>query len=91
MKKEGNKIILKFNNIGSGLMAKGGKLKHFSIAAKDKKFVWAEAVIDGNTVIVSSKKVTNPVAVRYAWSQNPKGCNLYNKEGLPALPFRTDK
>lgn len=91
MKKEGNKIILSFDNIGSGLMAKGGELKQFSIAGKDQKFVWADAVIDGDTVVVSCDEVADPVAVRYAWANNPEGCNLYNKEGLPASPFRTDE
>ena len=71
-------------------MAKGGKLKYFSIAGNDKRFLWADAVIDGNTVIVSSKKIAKPVAVRYAWAKNPEGANLYNKQGLPAFPFRTD-
>jgi sialate O-acetylesterase len=87
---KGDKIIIKMDNIGGGLVAKGGALKRFAIAGKDKKFVWAKAVIKGSTVIVSSPKVKNPVSVRYAWSNNPDGCNLYNKEGLPAIPFRTD-
>ena len=86
-----NKIILSFNNIGSGLIAKGdAELKQFSIAGEDKKFVWAKAVIKDNQVIVQSDDVTKPVAVRYAWADNPIGCNLYNIEGLPASPFRTD-
>ena len=87
---KGDKIIIKMDNIGGGLVAKGGELKRFAIAGKDKKFVWAKAVIDGSTIIVSSPEVKNPLAVRYAWSDNPEGCNLYNKEGLPAIPFRTD-
>ena len=87
---KGDKIIITMNNIGGGLVAKGGDLKRFAIAGKDKKFVWANAVIKGSTIIVSSPEVKNPVAVRYAWSNNPEGCNLYNKEGLPAIPFRTD-
>ena len=70
-------------------MAKGGKLKGFSIAGADKKFVWARAKIDGKDVIVSSDQVAKPVAVRYGWANNPV-CNLYNKAGLPASPFRTD-
>jgi sialate O-acetylesterase len=91
MKVEGNKIVLTFDHVGSGLMAKGnGKLKYFSIAGKDKRFVWAKAKIENNKVVVWSDKVTNPVAVRYAWADNPAGANLYNKEGLPASPFRTD-
>jgi len=87
---KGDKIIITMDNIGGGLVAKGGALKRFAIAGKDKKFVWANAVIKGSTIIVSSPEVKNPVAVRYAWSNNPEGCNLYNKEGLPAVPFRTD-
>jgi len=91
MKVEGNKIVLTFDHVGSGLMAKGGgELKYFSIAGKDKKFVWAKAKIENNKVVVWSDKVMNPVAVRYAWADNPAGANLYNKEGLPASPFRTD-
>lgn len=86
-----NKIVLTFSSIGSGLMAKGGgELKYFAIAGADKKFVWAKATIQGKSVIVSSDKVPQPVAVRYAWADNPEGANLYNKEGLPASPFRTD-
>jgi len=61
----------------------------FAIAGDDKKFVWADAKIEGDTVVVTSDKVAKPVAVRYAWGNNPI-CNLYNKEGLPACPFRTD-
>lgn len=90
MKIEGDKIVISFTETGRGLMAKGGTLKHFAIAGKDKQFVWAEAVIRGNKVVVSSKSVKNPVAVRYAWSDNPDEANLCNKEGLLASPFRTD-
>ena len=67
----------------------GGKLKGFAIAGSDKKFRWANAEIDGETVVVHSDKIPNPVSVRYAWAINPIG-NLYNKAGLPASPFRTD-
>ena len=89
---EGNKIILDFDCIGSGMLAaKPGKLDDFAIAGADKKWHWADAEISGNTVIVSSKDVPAPVAVRYAWAMNPSQRNLlYNKEGLPASPFRTD-
>jgi len=88
---EGNKIRVKFTHIGSGLTAKGGEpLKQFAIAGEDKKFVWAEAKVDGDTVLIWSGKVSKPVAARYAWADNPEGCNLFNKEGLPASPFRTD-
>jgi len=89
MEVQGNKAILHFDHVGGGLMAKGDSLKGFAIAGADKKFVWADAKIEGNTVVVSSDKVSVPVAVRYAWAINPV-CNLYNKEGLPATPFRTD-
>jgi sialate O-acetylesterase len=87
---EGSAIRLKFTHLGGGLVAKGGPLQQFAIAGADQKFVWADAVIDGDTVVVSSKDIVAPVAVRYAWADNPAGCNLYNKEGLPASPFRTD-
>ncbi|MDO1449152.1 sialate O-acetylesterase [Rhodocytophaga aerolata] len=90
IKTVGNKIILTFENAGGGLVAKGGELKEFAIAGPDKKFMWADAKIEGNTVVVSSNQVQNPVAVRYAWANNPDKANLYNKEGLPASPFRTD-
>jgi len=92
MRVEGNKIILTFTNIGSGLIAKGGgELKYLAIAGTDKKFVWAKAKIEGNQVIVWNDDITNPVAVRYAWADNPEGANLYNEEGLPASPFRTEQ
>ena len=91
-KTEGNKIIISFNNIGTGLITNDGEeLNQFAIAGADKKFVWAKAKIDGNKVIVWSDEIANPMYVRYAWSDNPDGANLYNKEGLPASPFRTDK
>jgi sialate O-acetylesterase len=91
MKIDKNKIILSFTNIGSGLISKDGKeLKYFIIAGVDKKFVWAKATIKNNEIIVWSDGITNPVAVRYAWADNPDGANLYNKEELPASPFRTD-
>ena len=88
----GSKITLEFDSIGSGMMpAKAGKLNAFAIAGADKKWHWADAEIAGNKVIVSSKDVPTPVAVRYAWAMNPSQRNLlYNKEGLPASPFRTD-
>ncbi len=88
---EGNAIRLKFASVGGGLVAKGGPLHHFAVAGADKRFVWASAKIDGETVLVSSPEVASPVAVRYAWAINPLGANLYNAEGLPASPFRTDE
>jgi sialate O-acetylesterase len=87
-----NKIELEFDYTGSGLMAqdKYGYLKGFTIAGADQQFHWAKAFIEGDKVIVYSEAVPEPVAVRYAWADNPDDANLYNKEGLPASPFRTD-
>ena len=102
MKVDGNKIRIRFKNTGSGLTmgvtpwmwdgstpAKPEKLTGFAIAGTDQKWVGADAVIEGDEVVVSSEAVAAPVAVRYAWDTNPT-CNLYNKENLPASPFRTD-
>lgn len=91
MKIEGNKIVVTFTNTGSGLVAGSGELKYFAIAGIDRRFVWAKAKIENNRVVVWSEEVPNPVAVRYAWADNPEGANLYNAEGLPASPFRTDE
>lgn len=93
MSKEGNSIRLKFRYAKNGLVAKNGPLKGFAIAGSDGKFVWANARISGNDVLVSHDQITNPVAVRYAWTGSPvesNGANLYNKDGFPAAPFRTD-
>jgi len=102
LKVEGGSIRLSFDHVGSGLMVgkkdglkptehdKGGKLAKFAIAGEDKQWHWAEAMIDGDTVVVKSDKVAKPVAVRYGYTMNPRGANLYNKQGLPASPFRTD-
>jgi sialate O-acetylesterase len=89
MKIAGEGVRLHFQHSGSGLESRGGPLKGFSIAGNDHIFHWAEARIEGDTIIVSSPDVKTPVAVRYAWASSPD-CNLYNKEGLPASPFRTD-
>jgi len=90
MHADGNKIVVEFDYADGGLAVRdGGKLKGFAIAGADKKFVWAEAKIAGNTVVVSSPEIESPAAVRYAWANNPD-CNLTNKAGLPASPFRTD-
>ena len=75
--------------VGGGLAARGGALQQFVIAGADRKFTEAKAVIEGDNVVVSSEKVAEPAAVRYAWSNDEAG-NLFNKEGLPASPFRTD-
>jgi sialate O-acetylesterase len=89
MNLQGNKVILTFTHVGGGLVAKDGPLKGFTMAGADKNFVPADAQIDGNTVVVSSSAVAKPVAVRYGWSNVPD-INLFNKNGLPATPFRTD-
>ena len=86
---EGDKIILEFDHIGSGLVSIDGKpLNRFEIAGEDQEFVWAVASIANNTVIVKNEAIKNPRYVKYAWADNPQGANLYNKEGLPASPFR---
>ena len=99
---EGGKVRVVFEHTGSGLMvgSKEGrapaaenaqeKLKRLAIAGADKKWFWADAVLENNTVVVSSPAVKEPLAVRYAFEMNPDGANLYNREGLPASPFRTD-
>jgi sialate O-acetylesterase len=88
VKRKGNKLVLRFTDIGGGLVSKdGGALKHFAIAGSDRKFVWAHAQVKGNKVIVWSDAIPDPMVVRYAWADNPEGANLYNKAGLPASPF----
>ena len=87
---EKDAIRLRFSQIGGGLVARGGPLRSFAIAGDDRVFHWAEATIDGDTVVVRSPKVPKPAAVRYAFSGDPPRPNLYNAEGLPASPFRTD-
>ncbi|HUS81099.1 MAG TPA: sialate O-acetylesterase, partial [Armatimonadota bacterium] len=96
MEVEGTKIRLHFDHVGGGLTTMAtenapdpGKLVGFQIAGEDRQWVWADASIDGDTVLVGSDAVPAPVAVRYAWAANPI-CNLFNAEGLPASPFRTD-
>lgn len=97
------KATIEFTGLGGGLMVglkekrgpavaqPNGKLQRFAVAGADKKWVWADAVIEGETVVVSSPQVPVPVAVRYAFLSNPEGANLYNRAGFPAAPFRTDK
>lgn len=87
---EEGRVRVRFTCTDGGLVAKNGALKGFAVAGVDRKFHWAEARIDGNTIVVSSPEVQFPVAVRYAWADNPD-CNLYNGAGLPASPFRTDE
>ncbi|MEI6646059.1 MAG: hypothetical protein WCP12_08475 [bacterium] len=88
---EGNKVRVAFTHVGQGLAARhSDKLQGFMIAGADKTFVWGEARIEGDCVIVSSAQVAKPVALRYAWSGNSPWANLFNKDGLPAQTFRTD-
>ena len=89
---KGGKIILRFESVGSGLVpARKGKLDAFALAGKDKVWRWAEANIEKDSIVLSSLKVKNPVAARYAWAMNPSQRTLlYNEEGFPASPFRTD-
>ena len=89
-KVEGSKVILSFDHLGGGLTAKEGKLTGFAIAGEDGTFVDADAVIEGDTIVVSSPKVEKPANVRFGWKNFTK-LNLFNKEGLPATPFRTDE
>lgn len=91
LQKDGDAFLVSFDNLGSGLQVKGDTLRGFAIAGADKKFVPAKAFISGERVRLSSPSVPNPVYVRYAWADAPLEANLYNKEGLPAVPFRTDK
>ncbi|HET6977069.1 MAG TPA: sialate O-acetylesterase [Pyrinomonadaceae bacterium] len=86
---EGDRIKIRFKYGAELKTIDGGAVKGFAIAGEDRKFVWADARIDGDAVIVSSPKVMKPVAVRYGWADNPIA-NLYNGAGLPASPFRTD-
>ncbi len=92
MQVEDKKVIIEFDHIGSGLKIcdRYGYLKGFAVAGENQKFYWAKAYIMDNRVIVYSDEVEKPVAVRYGWADNPDDVNLYNQEGLPASPFRTD-
>jgi sialate O-acetylesterase len=85
----GKKIVIHFDHVTTGIAARNKQIRGFAIAGADRKFVWADAAIDGQTVVVSSPKVADPVAVRYAWADNPV-CNLFNQNNLPVCPFRTD-
>jgi sialate O-acetylesterase len=88
---EAGKVRIKFTHVGKGLaIAHSEKLQGFVIAGDDQNFVWADAVIDGDAVVVSSPQVPKPAAVRYAWSGRHPWANLFNKDGLPAVTFRTD-
>ena len=88
----GDKITISFTNTGTGLTTcDGEELSEFAIAGDDGKYVWAKAKIEGDKVVVWNDAIKNPKYVRYAWADNPVNPNLFNKEGLPASPFRTDK
>lgn len=89
----GDTVRISFTHTGSGLAATGndeGRVHHVAIAGENRNFAWAEAWLDGDELLVRSDDVPNPVAVRYAWAENPESANLFNREGLPASPFRTD-
>jgi sialate O-acetylesterase len=90
-KVEDAKVRVSFTHIGQGLAFRNGeKLQGFAVAGEDKVFQWADATIDGETVVLSCEKVAKPFAVRYAWTERRAWANLFNKDGLPAIPFRTD-
>jgi sialate O-acetylesterase len=84
------RVTLRFADVGGGLVARGDSLRGFAIAGADRRWVWAQARIERDRVVVWSPRVADPVAVRYAWSNSPATPNLYNREGFPAAPFRTD-
>ena len=89
---EGNKVRVAFDHIGQGLTPKhGDKLQGFALAGADGKFAWADAAIEGDTVVLSSQQIEKPTAVRYAFASRHTWANLFNKDGLPALPFKTDE
>lgn len=91
MVQEGSRIRLHFSEADGEPMSRGGEpLRHFAVAGEDMRFVWAKARVERDAVVVSTPGVPRPAAVRYAWSDNPDGCNLTNRAGLPASPFRTD-
>jgi sialate O-acetylesterase len=86
---EKERAVISYTHLGGGLVSQGEVLKGFILAGADGKFLPALAKIEGNTVIVSSEQVPNPIAVRYGWAMMADG-NLFNREGLPAAPFRSD-
>lgn len=90
LKVDGSRIVLRFDHVGKGLEARDGELKGFALCGEDRKWVWAKAeILPDNTIAVSSPDVAQPVAVRFGWADFPV-VNLWNKDGLPATPFRTD-
>ena len=93
MRADGNKVYVDFDPMGAGLLVKDryGYVKGFAVAGEDRVFHWARGMLQGNQVVLHSSQVEHPVAVRYGWADNPEDVNLYNREGLPASPFRTDE
>jgi len=87
---QGSSIRICYDHVSGGLQVHGDKLLGFAVAGDDRRFVWADATIDGDTVLVTAPSIAKPVSVRYAWANNPT-CNLFNAAGLPAVPFRTDQ
>lgn len=86
-RKCGGTVTLEFDHVGGGLVARGESLQGFAVAGENRLFGWADAAIEGRTVILTSDSVVSPSIVRYAWADNPDTANLYNAEGLPASPF----
>ncbi|MGO4911029.1 sialate O-acetylesterase [Leeuwenhoekiella sp. W20_SRS_FM14] len=91
LKIEDNKAIVHYDLFNSSIQIQGAKPQGFAVAGADGKFYWAEAQVVGNTIVLTSEQVSKPVYVRYAWADNPDTANVFNTQGLPALPFRTDK
>ena len=90
LKVDGSRIVLRFDHVGKGLEARDGELKGFALCGEDRKWVWAKAeILPDNTIAVSSPDVAQPAAVRFGWADFPV-VNLWNQDGLPATPFRTD-
>lgn len=87
---QGGRVRLSFDDAVDGFIVQDSAPRHFELAGEDRNFYPADAMIDGNEIVLSCPQVPEPTAVRYAWSNDPVGCNLYNREGLPAMPFRTD-
>jgi sialate O-acetylesterase len=93
MQTSGNKLILRFTHVGSGLLVKDryGYIRGFELAGEDRQFHYAKAYLEGNSVVVYQDSIATPVALRYGWTDDAGEANLFNKEGFPASPFRTDQ
>ncbi len=87
MRVRGGQAVLSFDHVGGGLVHRGDRLRGFAVAGEQGPFVWARATVEGDEVVVESRRVPRPARVRYAWADNPDKANLYNREGLPASPF----